>query len=106
QELLVAEDEIPEIVQVIDVVVRAGGRPRMLGRVDGEARGQFLQERVPGEAPGPVIVDQRWARAVREHAHAHAVLPDGERLLAAHPRPAPPAGTAAGTASRSPAGHQ
>src|SRR6266536_1427084 len=78
QQLVVAENEVPETVQVMDVVGSAGGGAGMLRSVHGEVLGQRVQERIPMEAPGAVKEDQGGALALRPYTHADAVLPDGE----------------------------
>ena len=59
QQLVVAEDQIPEAVEPIDVVVRLRRRPRMLGRINREAPRQIVEKRIPREPPRAVEKDQR-----------------------------------------------
>src|SRR3984893_7454199 len=78
QQLVVAEDQVPEAIQMIDVVGRAGCGAGMLGSVHGEVLCQRVEERIPVKAPGAVEEDERGAGAFRQDAHADSVLPDGD----------------------------
>src|SRR5204863_2540560 len=107
QQLVVAEDEIPESVEVIDVVRRGGRRAGMLGSDHAEALGQLLEERVPGETPWAVKEHERGPASFRQHPDADAALPDGVRFLSNHAGRAPTGATPRGRAdSRSRSGHQ
>src|ERR1700682_6326867 len=80
QQLVVAEDQVPEAIQMIDVVGRAGCGAGMLGSVHGEVLCQRVEERIPVRTPGAVEEDERGASAFREDAHADSILPDGDYL--------------------------
>ncbi len=88
QQLVVAEDQVPQVVEVMDVVGGAGGGAGMLGGVHGEVLGQRVEERIPVKAPRAVKEDQVRALALRQDAHADAVLPDGESAGAGAVEPA------------------
>src|SRR5215831_10822193 len=59
QQLVVAEDQIPEAVEPVNIVVRLRRRPRMLGRINREAPRQIVEKRIPREPPRAVEKDQR-----------------------------------------------
>ena len=107
QQLVVAEDQIPEAVEPIDVVVRLRRRPRMLGRINREAPRQIVEKRIPREPSRAVQKGQRRPCSRRQHAHANTAVPDGDRLLAVHAYcPPTAAGTDSPTRLRSCSGHQ
>ena len=105
EELVVAEDQIPHAVEVVDVVGALGAGPGMLRSVDREAPRQLVQERVPGEAPGTVEEDDGRSLALGQDAHVDLVLPDGDGPRGRSHQTAARA-VGAGVASRRPRGHQ
>src|SRR5262249_5238078 len=106
QQLVVAEDQIPEAVEPIDVVVRLRRRPWMLRRINSEAPRQIVENRTPREPKRAVEKAQRRPGARRQHAHANTAVPDGYRLLAVHAYyPPTAAGTDSPTWSRSCSAH-
>src|SRR5262249_16632421 len=80
-QLVVAEHEVPESVEMIDVVLSVGRRARVLRRVDREVLRELVEERVPREAPGAVEEDQRRPAALREDPDADPLLPDRDAAL-------------------------
>src|SRR5206468_2768171 len=104
----VAEDQVPEAVQMVDVVGRSGRGAGVFGGMDGEVLGQDVQKRVPVKTPGAVEENESGAGALREHAHADAVLPDGQRAGLGAVETVHRAATTAGSGarSRSFSGHQ
>ena len=69
EQLVVVQDEVPQVVEGPDAVGVAERGAGVLGRVDGEALGQPVEERVPLEAGGAVEEHDRIARA-RRRGHA------------------------------------
>src|SRR6266851_5811318 len=106
QQLLVTEDQVPEAVQVIDVVGRAGARSGMLGGMNGEMLSERVEERIPVEAPGAVEEDEVGTGALGEDAHEDATLPDGEQARLRAVEAAHRAVTAGSERARSFSGHQ
>ena len=106
QQLVVAEDEVPDAVEVVDVLGRLRRRARMLGSVDGEVARQLVEERIPLEAPRAVKEDERGPAALRQHPDADLALPDLDRLLAHARAAATPAALGAAFRERSFSGHQ
>src|SRR5262249_43433387 len=82
EELVVAQDEIPQTVEVVDVVGGLRRRSGVLGRQDGEALRQLVEKWVPREAPWTVEKYERGPAALGLHADPHLAVPDCDRSLA------------------------
>ena len=107
QQLVVAEDEIPQPVELIDLIGRARRRAGMLRRVHGEVAREDVEKRIPRESPRAVKEHEGRTAALRHHAQMNPLLPDGDGAFLRHAPPAATAAVDAGTrAPRSFSGHQ
>src|SRR5262249_25719877 len=78
QQLVVAEDEVPQIVEMSDVVGSSRRSTRVLGGVHGVVLGEGVEKRAPVEAPRAVEEEQRRPLALGQDAQADLARPHGE----------------------------
>ena len=76
EQLVVAEDEVPQAVDVLHRIGFPRRRPRVFRRVHREASGQRVQERTPRQAPGPMEEDHGGALALGVDPEGNPALPD------------------------------
>src|SRR6266508_2009566 len=81
EHLVVAEDQVPEAVDVLDGIRFPRGRPRVLRREYREVAGQRVEERPPRETPWPMEEDHGPALALDVDSQRNSILPDGDGLL-------------------------
>src|SRR5215470_5428204 len=107
EKLVVAEDEVPQVVEMTDVVGSARGGARMLGRVHGELLGERIEERAPVQTPGTVEEEQGGPGALGQDAQADLARPHGDGAGVETVEIAHRAGRGAGSKrARSFSGHQ
>src|ERR1700676_4363495 len=63
EQIVVVEDQVPDVVERLVSVLVAGSDSRMLGGVDGEALGEFLEQLAFDRPVTAVQVNQRRAAA-------------------------------------------
>src|SRR5205814_2547438 len=75
EQLVIAEHQIPEVVEMVNVVRRLGRRSGMLRRVDGGGVGELVEQWIAGETPRTVEEDERRCAAPGLHADADLGAP-------------------------------